>query len=333
MANKFLDNNGVVKLVSLIKATYPKKSEAIKAIVGSGNKAISYTKADGSQGSFNYQDTTYQKGTASALGLTKLFDSVEGTATDGAPTQKAINEKLEALKEKVLFVPIAENDTVGLSSTSIIEKLKEGSFVAYIDKAKRDCYVVSGYNEAGATPRVFATAVKYNINLGMFSCKVATLEHTGAQVTIMKGGVVAEEALRSQGQQVAPNGPFVGGGATMVGCSTQVNGVRCDTVAGALVNICTYVDALKSKIEALTSVQFKKVTSLPTTSKDTAGVIYLMPSGKAGGKNMNKEYIDMSTVHNDSTTPQWEVLGTLEDVDMGLDVLSNDDIDTIWTTA
>lgn len=311
MANKFLDNNGVVKLVSLIKATFPKKSEAIKAIVGSGNNTINYTKADGSQGSFNYQDTTYQKGTASALGLTKLFDSVEGTATDGAPTQKALNEKLEALKEELggkVEVAVFKH-AGGISRPG-------GNNCAWVGEAG------SNYNLSDDKK----LTLFFNESDGRIFIPIFTGRAAGHSA-IFETAISYSEADNELYVLHLQNNDFY---YKIVSLATQENLTELST---AIQKNNELSQTLKSKIEALTSVQFKKVTSLPTTSKDTAGVIYLMPSGKAGGKNMNKEYIDMSTVHNDSTTPQWEVLGTLEDVDMGLDVLSNDDIDTIWTTA
>lgn len=312
MANKFLDNNGVVKLVSLIKATFPRKSEAIKAIVGSGNKAISYTKADGAQGSFNYQDTTYQKGTASALGLTKLFDSVEGTATDGAPTQKAIKEKLEALKEELggkVEVAVFEENQLQIPDSGKIR-------CAWVGEAG------SNYNLSDDKK----LTLFFNESDGRIFIPIFTGREAGHSA-IFETAISYNEADNELYVLHLQNNDFY---YKIVSLATQENLTELST---AIQKNNELSQTLKSKIEALTSVQFKKVTSLPTTSKDTAGVIYLMPSGKAGGKNMNKEYIDMSTVHNDSTTPQWEVLGTLEDVDMGLDVLSNDDIDTIWTTA
>lgn len=309
MANKFLDNNGVVKLVSLIKATFPKKSEAIKAIVGSGNNTISYTKADGSHGSFNYQDTTYQKGTASALGLTKLFDSVEGTATDGAPTQKAINEKLEALKEELggkVEVAVFKHNGLPLVGDTIVQCswVREAGSNFNLSNDKK---LTLFFNKSNG--RIFIP-ISNGRRDGMSSLSETAISYNGTENELYFLRITKEEVYYS-----------------IVPLATK------SELSSAIQQGNEQIQTLKSKIEALTSVQFKKVTSLPTTSKDTAGVIYLMPSGKAGGKNMNKEYIDMSTVHNDSTTPQWEVLGTLEDVDMGLDVLSNDDIDTIWTTA
>ena len=66
----------------------------IKGLSVSG-KTITYTKGDGSTGTITTQDTntTYSVGTASALGLTKLYTGA-GTATDGTMTQAAINSAL-----------------------------------------------------------------------------------------------------------------------------------------------------------------------------------------------------------------------------------------------
>ena len=66
----------------------------IKGLSVSG-KVITYTRGDGSTGTITTQDTntTYSTGTASTLGLTKLYTST-GTATDGTMTQAAINTAL-----------------------------------------------------------------------------------------------------------------------------------------------------------------------------------------------------------------------------------------------
>lgn len=64
----------------------------IKGLSVSG-KTITYTKGDGSTGTITTQDTTYSTGTASALGLTKLYTGT-GTNTDGTMTQSAITSAL-----------------------------------------------------------------------------------------------------------------------------------------------------------------------------------------------------------------------------------------------
>ena len=66
----------------------------IKGLSVSG-KTITYTRGDGTTGTITTQDTntTYSTGTASALGLTKLYTGT-GTATDGTMTQNAINTAL-----------------------------------------------------------------------------------------------------------------------------------------------------------------------------------------------------------------------------------------------
>ena len=67
----------------------------IKNLSASG-KTITYTKGDGTTGTITTQDTntTYSTGTASALGLTKLYTGT-GTATDGTMTQNAIKSALD----------------------------------------------------------------------------------------------------------------------------------------------------------------------------------------------------------------------------------------------
>ena len=67
----------------------------IKGLSVSG-KTITYTKGDGTTGTITTQDTntTYSTGTASALGLTKLYTGT-GTATDGTMTQAAIKTALD----------------------------------------------------------------------------------------------------------------------------------------------------------------------------------------------------------------------------------------------
>ena len=67
----------------------------IKGLSVSG-KTITYTKGDGTTGTITTQDTntTYSTGTASTLGLTKLYTGT-GTATDGTMTQAAIKTALD----------------------------------------------------------------------------------------------------------------------------------------------------------------------------------------------------------------------------------------------
>ena len=72
----------------------------IKGLSVSG-KTITYTKGDGTTGTITTQDTntTYSVGTASALGLTKLYTGT-GTATDGTMTQAAISTALTSHTHK-----------------------------------------------------------------------------------------------------------------------------------------------------------------------------------------------------------------------------------------
>lgn len=97
---KFLSLEGLTTLIAKIKSYFAAKNEAIKNITGSGNKTLSYTRADGSTGTFNYQDTTYPTGNPSTAGITKLYTSL-GTQTDGAPTNKLLNEQVSALNTAI----------------------------------------------------------------------------------------------------------------------------------------------------------------------------------------------------------------------------------------
>lgn len=70
-------------------------STYIKGLSVNG-RTITYTRGDGTTGTITTQDsnTTYSVGTASALGLTKLYTGT-GTATDGTMTQNAIKVALD----------------------------------------------------------------------------------------------------------------------------------------------------------------------------------------------------------------------------------------------
>ena len=69
--------------------------ENIIALVVNGT-TVTYTKADGTTGSFETQDndTTYQLATDEITGLTRLYSTV-GNAEDGTMTQKAIKTELD----------------------------------------------------------------------------------------------------------------------------------------------------------------------------------------------------------------------------------------------
>ena len=97
---KFLSLEGLKTLIAKLKSYFATKGEAIKSITGSGNKTLSYTRADGSTGTINYQDTTYGTGNTSTAGLTKLYTSIGGQ-TDGAPTNKLLNEQVSALNTAI----------------------------------------------------------------------------------------------------------------------------------------------------------------------------------------------------------------------------------------
>ena len=97
---KFLSLEGLKTLITKLKSYFAAKNEAIKSITGSGNKTLTYTRADGSTGTISYQDTTYGTGNTSTAGLTKLYTSL-GTQSDGAPTNSLLNSQVSALNTAI----------------------------------------------------------------------------------------------------------------------------------------------------------------------------------------------------------------------------------------
>ena len=97
---KFLSLEGLKTLIAKLKNYFAAKGEAIKSITGSGNRVISYIRADNTTGSFNYQDTTYGTGNTSTAGITKLYTSL-GTQSDGAPTNSLLKEQVSALNTAI----------------------------------------------------------------------------------------------------------------------------------------------------------------------------------------------------------------------------------------
>lgn len=97
---KFLSLEGLTTLIAKLKSYFAAKSEAIKNITGSGNKTLTYTRADGTTGTINYQDTTYGTGNTGTAGLTKLYTAM-GTQSDGAPTNSLLNSQVSALNTAI----------------------------------------------------------------------------------------------------------------------------------------------------------------------------------------------------------------------------------------
>lgn len=97
---KFLSLEGLTTIIAKLKSQFAAKGEAIKSITGSGNKTLNYTRADGSTGAINYQDTEYATGNTSTAGLTKLYTSIGGQ-TDGAPTNSLLKEQVSTLNTAI----------------------------------------------------------------------------------------------------------------------------------------------------------------------------------------------------------------------------------------
>ena len=80
----------------------------VKSLSISG-KVITITQGDDSSSTITTQDTTYETGTASVSGLTKLYDST-GTATDGTMTQNAIKTALDGKLDALATAAAATKD-------------------------------------------------------------------------------------------------------------------------------------------------------------------------------------------------------------------------------
>lgn len=123
---KFLSLEGLTTLIAKLKSYFAAKSEAIKSITGSGNKTLSFTRADGTTGTINYQDTTYGTGTGYAAGLTKLYNAL-GTQTDGAPTNKLLSDTKTELLNKITSSISAIDRTLFVVVTSLPTKPATGN--------------------------------------------------------------------------------------------------------------------------------------------------------------------------------------------------------------
>ena len=123
---KFLSLEGLKTLITKLKSYFVAKNEAIKAITGSGNRVITYIRADNTTGSFNYQDTTYGTGNTSTAGITKLYTAV-GTQTDGAPTNKLLNDTRTELINKITSSINAIDRTLFVVVSSLPDKPASGN--------------------------------------------------------------------------------------------------------------------------------------------------------------------------------------------------------------
>lgn len=122
-------------------------SSYIKNITSSG-KTVTFTKGDGTTGTFTTQDTTYSTGTSSVAGLTKLYTS-SGTATDGAITQKGITDLLSNYilsSQKGLANGVAELDENG--------KVPSGQLPSYVDDVL-ECDNKSSFPATGETGKIY----------------------------------------------------------------------------------------------------------------------------------------------------------------------------------
>ena len=92
---RFKFGNGLTAVHLLPFSLTADPNENIIALMVNGT-TVTYTRADGSTGSFETQDTntTYELATDEITGLTRLYSTI-GNAEDGTMTQKAIKTELD----------------------------------------------------------------------------------------------------------------------------------------------------------------------------------------------------------------------------------------------
>lgn len=150
---------------SAVKATQDSAGQQInktyiKGLSVSG-KTITYTKGDGTTGTITTQDTntTYSTGTASTLGLTKLYTGT-GTATDGTMTQSAINTALNGkANSSHTHNSITNQDTRNVNTTptqmplGLSVHLKSNSADGLNDGGTyHSTLMIKGWNDASGGP-------------------------------------------------------------------------------------------------------------------------------------------------------------------------------------
>jgi len=94
-----------------------------------------------------------------------------------------------------------------------------------------------------------------------------------------------------------------------------------NTAYNASSNKVATMSDITSAIGNITTFGFEIVQTLPTTNISTS-TIYLVAKGTAGTNNVYTEYAYINNA--------WEIIG---DTQITIETLSNNDIDTIWSTA
>jgi hypothetical protein len=111
-----------------------------------------------------FTDTTYVTGTESVEGLTKLYKSA-GTAEDGAMTQKAVGEAIEAAKtalaDGTVVAKKAEQDAAGNVITTTYATKGE---LANIGDSLADVATSGSYNDLIDTPESLKSPFAFKVN-------------------------------------------------------------------------------------------------------------------------------------------------------------------------
>jgi hypothetical protein len=313
---KFLSLEGLKTLITKLKSYFAAKNEAIKSITGSGNKTLTYTRADGSSGTINYQDTTYGTGNTSTAGLTKLYTSLGGQ-TDGAPTNSLLNSQVSALNTAIgkkadkaaLDAAYGEINIDNIDSLCTADDMLQG---------KPACYTVL-YTLTTSNGTV-------TVKVGVLWVYSDNLRHVVMQVLNTNfvpddDGTFSSHTHNHDMHEYSRIYCYDSNAASHAGVAVKTWTQWQEVGGKGIVDLITNVALAKQNkltagqgikiVDNTISVQvdstlFVVVTSLPDApASGNEGKIHLVPLSKTSTNNKYAEYIWRGT------TDKWEQLGTI----------------------
>lgn len=313
---KFLSLEGLKTLIAKLKSYFAAKNEAIKSITGSGNKTLTFTRADGTTGTINYQDTTYSTGNTSTAGLTKLYTSLGGQ-TDGAPTNSLLNAQVSALNTAIgkkadkaaLDAAYGEINIDNIDSLCTADDMLQG---------KPACYTV--------LDTLTTSNGTVTVKVGVLWVYSDNLRHVVMQVlntnfVLDDDGTISGNMHNHDMHEYSRIYCYDSNAASHAGVAVKTWTQWQEVGGKGIVDLITNVALAKQNkltagqgikiVDNTISVQvdstlFVVVASLPSTpASGNEGKIHLVPLGKTSSNNKYAEYVWRGT------TDKWEQLGTI----------------------
>ena len=177
-------------------------------------------------------------------------------------------------------------------------------------------YYTSEQTDAAITAALNTALASYSTTSQMNTAIAAALEpyYTKTEITALLAGkqdVINDlTTIRQQAAAAAPQSTTY--------TKSEVDAAIADFITRTVDNLTNYY--LKSETYTQTEVQqliaavkqfrYVAVSSLPTASADTMGIIYLVPSSQPTSQNVKDEYITIETTEQGTTTYSWECIGS-----------------------